>query len=515
MALYNVTVSVENLAPEKGTFLTPLWFGFHNGNFDTYDRGRPVSPGLESLAEDGATDLISQEFDLSGFGKVQGTITGLNGTPGPIDPGETTTFTVQLDSTDPTSQFFNYASMIIPSNDFFIANGNERAHRILNDEGKFINTEFTIEGNQVLDAGTEVNDELPENTAFFGQQTPNTGLDENGVALLANGFKPGGNILSDPRFANADFTTPDYQVARIKIYAESLTPLDGSGGNNTFTVPKNSTYTIANFGGIGRGIEPNQATLDELDTIKFVGEGLTAKNLILFQNGDDLELTFDGKPGTKVILSDFAIENLDNLVNGVGNILFDGDTTVQDSFDIINVDANPDRVFSSNTVTFLNGFDNEVEGFNNSDDVINGQRGDDTLRGLSGDDLVRGLLGDDVLFGDRGADTLIGGLGDDKIYLGRDRNVDKVIYRDGDGSDVIYQFRRGHGGDILSFQGIDAVDVVVDDGSTWLVASDGISGNADFGSGELLAKLEDVTGFTADNISQNLAPTNMAQFLFA
>ncbi|NJO71587.1 MAG: CHRD domain-containing protein [Oscillatoriales cyanobacterium RM1_1_9] len=31
---------------------------------------------------------------------------------------------------------------------------------------------------------------------------------------------PGGNILSDPRFANADYTAPDYQVARIRVFIE-------------------------------------------------------------------------------------------------------------------------------------------------------------------------------------------------------------------------------------------------------------------------------------------------------
>lgn len=34
-------VIVENLAPEDGNFLTPVWAGFHNGEFDSYDRVRP------------------------------------------------------------------------------------------------------------------------------------------------------------------------------------------------------------------------------------------------------------------------------------------------------------------------------------------------------------------------------------------------------------------------------------------------------------------------------------------
>lgn len=230
MTQKQVTVTIENLAPEQGTFLTPFWVAFHNGNFDTYDRGRPASPGLESLAEDGNAALISQEFLLSGDGSVDSVVTGPSGLGGPIDPGEITTATFTLDSENPKSQFFSYASMILPSNDAFVANGNPEAIRIFDEEGNFIGADFIIAGNQVLDAGTEVNDEAENSTAFFGQSVANTGIDQNGVVQLHPGFIPGGRILSEDGsstgavapFTNADFTAPGYQVARITISSEDL-----------------------------------------------------------------------------------------------------------------------------------------------------------------------------------------------------------------------------------------------------------------------------------------------------
>jgi uncharacterized protein (TIGR03382 family) len=76
----------------------------------------------------------------------------------------------------------------------------------------------------VWDAGTEVNDEIPENTAFLGQMMPDTGVDENGVIGLHAGFQGSqalggalGNILSSPQFAGGDFTIPGYPIARITI----------------------------------------------------------------------------------------------------------------------------------------------------------------------------------------------------------------------------------------------------------------------------------------------------------
>ena len=229
-----LTIEIENLAPNKGTLLTPVWFGFHNGMFDTYDRGRPASLGVERIAEDGNVSVIGAEFLQSGFGTVAGAVTGPSGTPGPIDPGETGSFTVTLDASNPNSRYFNYASMILPSNDFFIANGNERAHEIFDAKGNFIGADFTVLGSQVLDAGTEVNDEIPANTAFFGQSVPNTGTVENGVVRAATGFIPGGAILSDPRFVNGDFTAPDYKIARFRIF----NTIDGTDGNDNLTGTK-------------------------------------------------------------------------------------------------------------------------------------------------------------------------------------------------------------------------------------------------------------------------------------
>ena len=76
-------------------------------------------------------------------------------------------------------------------------------------------------GDAVDDAGTELNDEAPENTAFFGQMMPDTGQDEGTVVHEHVGYKRPGNggILDDPQFANADFTAPGYAVARIRVLA--------------------------------------------------------------------------------------------------------------------------------------------------------------------------------------------------------------------------------------------------------------------------------------------------------
>lgn len=117
--------------------------------------------------------------------------------------------------------------MIIPSNDAFIANEDRLAYPLFDKEGNFISADFIVPGSAVMDAGTEVNDEMPVNAAGVGLPEmfmPDTGVDEDAAIHQHPGYIRGGNILSNPMFANADFTTPGYQIARIKIEAVSVPP---------------------------------------------------------------------------------------------------------------------------------------------------------------------------------------------------------------------------------------------------------------------------------------------------
>ena len=214
-----VTVTIENLAPQNGGLLTPVWVGFHNGTFDTYDSGSPAAPELERLAEDGNTEPLANAFNGGGIGTAEATIPGPGG---PLAPGDMATMNFVIDGSLPESRYFSYASMVIPSNDAFIANGNPQAHEIFDAAGNFLGADFIVLGAEVLDAGTEVNDEIPANTAAFGQAAPDTGVDENGNVGLHPGLLPAGSggILDDPMFAAADFTADGYQVARITITPE-------------------------------------------------------------------------------------------------------------------------------------------------------------------------------------------------------------------------------------------------------------------------------------------------------
>ena len=238
-------VTLTNRAPVGGTYLTPLWFGFHDGGFDVYDLGQDVAGTfVEALAEDGVlmpttginTPTIMPTFAASGRGFAQGALMGPgstlpDGSPrpiGPIAPGQTVSMLVTLERTRAT--YFSFGSMVIPSNDFFIANDDPRAHLVFDASGAFHALDFSVLGSAILDAGTEPNTESMETTAFFPGPNLGRGEAEGGSTQAARGYIPNGPILTYApngvrNFGNANFLAPGYQVASISV---STVPEPGS-----------------------------------------------------------------------------------------------------------------------------------------------------------------------------------------------------------------------------------------------------------------------------------------------
>ncbi len=314
-----ITVTVENLLGEGGTFQTPVWFGFHDGaNFDLFDTGSAASQGLERLAEDGTVQPISAEFVAqAGAGGVDATVFGAGGA---IAPGERARQTINV--TDAQGQgFFTWATMVIPSNDAFLSvPDNPLADPIFDAEGNFLGP-IVIErsGRDVLDAGTEVNNE--EGAAFLNQTALNQGTVENGVVGSHPGFNGSNgnpdagpvNILSgdaqtaagttiDP--AVADFTIdPDQPIFRITI--DQLTVeggddvLEGGRGNDIIE------------GGGGNDLLDGGRGRDTLD-------GGLGNDTLLGGRGSDV---LDGGEGDDVLNGG---RGRDSLAGGAGNDALEG-----------------------------------------------------------------------------------------------------------------------------------------------------------------------------------------------
>ena len=353
-----ITVTVENLLGEGGTFQTPVWFGFHDGqNFDLFDEGAAASQGLERIAEDGTVAPVSAEFIAqAGAGGIDATVFGAGGA---IAPGERARQTINV--TDAQGQgFFTWATMVIPSNDaFFAVPDDTLADPIFDEDGNFIGP-VVIErtGRDVLDAGTEVNNEL--DAAFLNQTALNQGLTEGGVVGAHPGFNgsagnPNGelvNILSgdavtaagttiDPNVA--DFTlNPDAPILRITL--DQLTVeggddvLEGGKGKDTIEGGGGNDRLYGGMdddtldGGIGddylEGGEGNDTFVfiregghdtvndfghgdDRLDVSAFGFDNADAVIAQASEKGDDVVIELDTETGDQITLAGIKLDDLE------------------------------------------------------------------------------------------------------------------------------------------------------------------------------------------------------------
>ena len=217
LAADTLQITVENLSDDGGLAQTPFWVAAHDGTFDLANPGESASGfgGLEALAEEGDVSGIVARFAADGNGNDD-VIAAPGGFPGaPIfEVGETVSQQLIVDDTM-QSQYFSFASMVIPSNDAFIANMDPMSFRLFDSAGDFLGPRsIVVYGAQVYDAGTEVND--PAGGAAFAT-AGGTSVDQNGLIgphlglddFVGEGL-PTGEVLGKAFAAN----TP---VARITI----------------------------------------------------------------------------------------------------------------------------------------------------------------------------------------------------------------------------------------------------------------------------------------------------------
>ena len=332
----NVQVTVENLTPTGGVFNTPVWVGFHDGSFDLYDMDAAATMGLERLAEDGAIDALSAEFLAAQAMGLEGIVMDPDGFPGaPVfDPGSKSSLTLDVDPMN--NAYFSYATMVIPSNDAFVANGDPMAHRLFDDEGNFLGPiSFTVFGSQVRDAGTEDNTE--EDAAFLNQTGPDTGVTSNSVVSMHPGFNgsmanPDGtpqNILGGTAasgdmidMVQGDFSRPGYQLLRITI-SDGTTPVRVTVKNKA---PADGVYLTPVWVGFHDGSfdshNMGESASPELERLAEDGaiDPLSGLFATTTPSGHDAIITdpegFPGAPVFDPMSSESMVFNLDNQNQG-------------------------------------------------------------------------------------------------------------------------------------------------------------------------------------------------------
>lgn len=203
-----VQVTVENLAPANSIAFAPLHLGFNSGVFDAFDIGQAAGAEIATLAESGSNALWTPAFLAADPSATVGTIP-----PAGIIGGETSFGTFMVDPG--VNQYFTFAAMVVPSNDFFIGNDDPTQYKLFDGAGNLQISSITLTSKDIWDAGSEIYD--PSAAAFVTIGNPGDRVDQNSVVAHNfaefygyNGLTTARGYVFDSQLAAS---TPVYRIS--------------------------------------------------------------------------------------------------------------------------------------------------------------------------------------------------------------------------------------------------------------------------------------------------------------
>lgn len=224
----DIGITITNQAPAGGFAFSPVWLGIHDGTFDTFDPGSAASADVEAVAELGNTAPVTTAF--SGAGPQ----TTLASPGGPYTPGASASTTLSVPN-PATTRYLSFLAMVVPSNDFFMGNGDPLGIELFDGAGNFNGPmTITVLGGNVWDAGTEVNN-VNDGVAFIMGSDATGGTDENGTITLV---LPGASGFLDTVLGQT--TAAGYDISQLFGASDVIATIE--------IVPEPSTLALAAIG---------------------------------------------------------------------------------------------------------------------------------------------------------------------------------------------------------------------------------------------------------------------------
>ncbi|MBI1394340.1 MAG: PEP-CTERM sorting domain-containing protein [Betaproteobacteria bacterium] len=210
-AQVQVKVTVENLAPANSVRFAPLRVGFNNGTFDSFSIGDVATAPIISIAEGGTGSAWFPAFAAADPTATLGTAAGA------LLPGESDSSTFMVDTA--VNQYFTFASMVVPSNDFFVGNDSPTQYHLFDSSGNLLIGSITQRSRDLWDAGSEIFD--PAAAAFVGNN--DLRADQNSVVAFNfaefaayNGMTTAAGYTFDSQLsANTDIYRISFEVAPV------------------------------------------------------------------------------------------------------------------------------------------------------------------------------------------------------------------------------------------------------------------------------------------------------------
>jgi Ca2+-binding RTX toxin-like protein len=212
--------------------------------------------------------------------------------------------------------------------------------------------------------------------------------------------------------------------------------LTGGSDDDTLTGGEGADTYVFNLGD-GNDTINNTQTVAAADYIQF-GAGITAANVQLNKEGNDLVITLTNSPSDSIrVINQFSDPTavLGILQFSDATTLNIAPTTLTNTL-YLTGGLNGETLigYDGQDIIYGNGGGDSISG-GGGDDSLDGGTGGDTLDGGTGNDTLIGGVGNDTLLGKDGTDTLIGGTGDDLLTGGE--GADSYLFNLGDGNDTI------------------------------------------------------------------------------
>lgn len=226
-----VTVTIENRSPANSISFAPLRLGFHNGTFDAFDNGGVATAPIISVAEGGSGADWFPAFMAAEPQAVLGSVGGA------LLPGATASNSFVVDTA--VNRFFTFATMVIPSNDFFLGNDDPQEYQLFDAAGNLLIPSIAQGANEIWDAGSELFD--PANAAFLVGGINDNRTPQNGVVGFDFSELSGFNGLTTA----AGYTFDSQLTAGTEVYRISFT---------VQAVPEPASMTLVAVGAVGLAV---------------------------------------------------------------------------------------------------------------------------------------------------------------------------------------------------------------------------------------------------------------------
>jgi hypothetical protein len=242
-------VAAQYLTPPNSLFAGPVWFGFHDGTFITYQKGALASSALTAFING---PLITPMREALLAHQADAVTDGLaNGPPPDIDNFFNQGAATYANVDTVKDRFFSYLARITPSDDAFVGNEDPNAVPVFDTNGAFLGPiVIDIYGTRVLDAGVRQNDEqglllLDANATGTSSSPPESLPIRQHPGFNGSLRNPTGTPVrilggsrdnpGDPYYLHydsvaADFTQPNFPILRLRISMD----VDGDFGGNWY-----------------------------------------------------------------------------------------------------------------------------------------------------------------------------------------------------------------------------------------------------------------------------------------